>query len=81
MTKEEILFYQGKIDFLNMKLNDFQPISEDEENDKLFIMRMLSSIFLTLNLYENIDINNEKKTEIISSIDDIYNQLKDILNF
>ncbi len=62
MNKEaEILFYKGKIEFLIQKCHEFQTDDVEEQEDLKEIINTLNAISLSLNSWENVDIDTTEK--------------------
>lgn len=82
MNKEaEILFYKGKIEFLIQKCHEFQTDDVEEQEDLKEIINTLNAISLSLNSWENVDIDTTEKEKAINSINELYSDLKQELNF
>ncbi len=84
MNKEaEILFYQGKIEFLIQKCKEFQTDYIEEQEDLKEIINTLNVISISLDSWKNVDIDNNlaEKDKAINSINELYRDLKQELNF
>ncbi len=82
MNKEaEIFFYQGKIEFLIQKCEEFQTDDVEEQEDLKEIINTLKTLSLSLNSWKNVDIDLSEKHKAIISINELYRDLKQELNF
>ena len=84
MNKEaEILLKKKKIEFLIQKCKEFQTDYIEEQEDLKEIINTLNVISISLDSWKNVDIDNNlaEKDKAINSINELYRDLKQELNF